>query len=221
MKNYLDQGFLSFIRETSRLNEDMKRQAVQALYSTSIPPEYADLTFNGFRALAGDEPEKQAAIALTLHYATNNMSVMDDGYPKRSLLIWGPPGVGKTGLLTSIFKKLAMGRTCLWISLLGLANQIRDGYGSGDAYKKIRVATQVDLLFLDDVGSLGRQRATEGMNEIMEAIIFERHAQRRPTLMTSNKAPAELGCFFTEAIYQRIAAMAMVIEMGGRVLRKV
>lgn len=221
MQAHLSRQFQVFVQETAQLNAAMHQRVVAGAYQADIPEKYRDLTMKSFVDLAGDDPGKRGAIRAARQYAESGTVADTDGATKNSLLLWGAPGVGKTGLLTPVFKRLATGKTNLWISLLALANQVRGGYNDNTAYEKIRIAGQVDILFLDDVGSLGREQATPGMIEILEAIIWERHNKRRPTLMTSNRGPDALGGYFTEAIYQRIAEMALVVEMAGRVLRSV
>lgn len=186
-----------------------------------VPDQYRDLTLESFMTEAGDDPEKRAALIGAMEYSKAGSTPTPDGR-KSSIFLFGKTGVGKTGLLTPIYQMRKSGyRSYLWISLLRLANQVRDGFRTGDAYQKIGMASEVEFLFLDEVGDPEREgRATDGMREVLQSIIYARHERRLPTLMTSNLSPDRAQIQFSEPIWQRIAQISAVIRMDGRVMRK-
>jgi DNA replication protein DnaC len=215
-------SWASFQQATAQASLEAHERRTRRLYEGyEIPPKYADLTWDGFLKEAGDDTGKRMAILSAQQYMEKGFVLTRNG-PKRSVLVWGPPGVGKTGGYTPMWRKMADGQPALWISLLDLTNAINEGYRNKaqDAYEKLNAARTVPWLFLDDVGDLKRASATEGMNNHLSAIIWHRDAQKLPTVMTSNLKPTQMSSYFTEALYQRIAEMAAVIEMGGRILRK-
>lgn len=218
VKDKVQSGWESFAQESAFLSRINHENRLRSLYGAKIPEIYRGLTFDGFIALAGDEQEKRAAILVAKQLHTTK-EIKLGGATFTSVLVWGKPGVGKTGLFTPVFQELSAGRTSLWISLLDLTNAINDGYRTDQAYQRLNAARDVDFLFLDDVGDPQRKTATDGMRTSLQAIIWHRHANRLPTIMTSNLSPDALKVHFSDAIYQRMATMALIIEMGGKVLR--
>ena len=200
------------------LSRMARERQLHGLYGENIPTIYGELTLQGFLQVAGDDPGKRVAIrAVTELMRNHKISTSRGTY--QSILLWGQPGVGKTGLLTPAFQELANGRSALWISLLDLSNRINAGYETNEAYKRLDAAQSVDLLFIDDMGDPLRKTATDGMRNNLNAIIWHRHALDLPTIMTSNLSPEQIKIQFSEALYQRLATMAVVIEMSGKILR--
>lgn len=214
------QGWLSFAEESALLSRMNRERGIRSLYGSGseIPEIYRHLSMEHFIEIAGDDPGKRAGILVARQLVANG-KVELGGAVFPSVLLWGPAGVGKTGLLTPVFQAMSAGRTSLWISLLDLTQAINAGYKTDQAYQRISAAREVDILFLDDMGDPRREQATDGMRTALQAIVWHRHANKLPTLMTSNLSPSAMKVHFSDAIYQRIATMALVVEMKGRVLR--
>jgi len=210
-----------WVRNTERQQrEAAERNAANAFGMVGIPPRFLDLTWASLRNKAGDDPGKAAAMSLAYQYAQHG-HVDRDGIKKLSLLVWSRErGVGKTGLMTAVFKQAIKRRPGLWVSFGRLTESVRAGYnGDGDAYRVLAQARDIPVLLLDEVGENWREDATAHTVQVLNSVLYHRHAYDMPTFYTSNKSPDELARMFGEEHWQRIAEMAAVVEMGGRVLR--
>lgn len=207
--------------ENARRAEQRQRSV---FLSAGIPPKFADLTVRSFHDLAKGEAGKQAAIKASLAMAKDGQ-VDDRGVQKNSLLFWSHQrGIGKTGLMTPVFQQLLRkGGSGIWISWQQLVEQIKAGYKRDEAYERLQAAREVDVLLLDDLGYqwAGPENITGHTLEVLNSVIFHRHAWEKPTLFTSNLSPEELMAQLRPEHWQRIAEMALVVEMRGELLRRV
>jgi len=195
----------------------------EMFHRTGVPARFAGYTLDGFLALAGDDPGKQAAVVAVRHMLDTGNALDLNGDSKRSIYLYGDRGVGKTGLLMPVFLDMfAQGRDCLFTSFLGLMRLVRAGYDTGEANQRIERAIEVDVLFLDDIGQTGRTKEeTDHTRAVIQDIIYWRHGDDKTTLMTSNLTPLQLSEQFAPETYQRVEEMAAVIRVRGKVLRKI
>lgn len=140
---------------------------------------------------------------------------------KRSLLLHGPYGVGKTGLAVGILRmKVADAGGGLFFTVPTLLDHIRRTYGPNpvaDEHEIVQAVKTTPFLVLDD---LGAERVTEWVREKLFTIINHRHDEDLPTVFTSNLDIAELGQHIGERTTWRIVEMATVIHVDGPNLRK-
>lgn len=227
------------LREQYELAYQKKRQKYVSGYfkAAGIPGRYTGLTLETFR----EQPTggKEAGIAAAAMYIDKGYVVPaelpDYGAPegvlkvrrptsKRfSLFYFGEVGVGKTGLLSSVFRHIVeSGQPGLWIQYSDFVMEVQGGYADGTADTKLRTAQTVPVLFLDDLGSEAlKYKETDDKRLILWQLISHRHGEDLPTFITSNLQPARLRSQFENRIIDRIEEMAMCIPVRGQNLREV
>ncbi len=151
----------------------------------------------------------------------------------QSYYLWGPTGVGKTGLAVGYLHQWVdpafgePGRVAYW-SVPDLLGALRASYegkvrrGEGEA-AILRGCREADCLVLDDVGV--EQVTFSGWAEDrLYQVIGHRHAELLPSVFTSNLSLAELGGRIGERLAWRILEMcggANVVHVEGPNLRDV
>lgn len=191
--------------------------------SASIPERFAGLTIGTLARL--NDPAKSEAVQACQSLIEHG-SVMQRGLPRNSLLLSGPYGVGKTGLLTATLAHfLEQGKVGLWIEYYDLVMEIQAGYSDNSSASRLEAARNADWLLLDDVGDLGRREGnairpeTDDRRKILYTIINHRHVNRLPTLITTNLGPGQFAQQFGARVTERIMESFAVIGIGGRNLR--
>lgn len=131
-----------------------------------------------------------------------------------SLLVLGPIGVGKTHQACGALRALAVSGAAFSWELLTAA----------DVYARLRPRPRIDpeeefhtianttLLILDD---LGASKATEWTEEINYRLINHRYQWKKPTLITSNVPPPELGSVLGHRVASRLIEMATPVVLDG------
>ena len=216
--------------QAARQEEAEARQAADAaarrqLYDRAgIPPEFRALTVQSLRDKCQKlecTDGKRGAIEAAIRYVRGDLETP-------GLLLYGWYGVGKTGLLTAVYKALvAAGAPGLWVECYDLLDAVQD-YGSGKSRERLQRAKEVPLLFLDDFGStrlLERdgadhrswrsRRETDDKQLILDKLISYRHRTRLRTLITTNLTLNQLSQQYDERIVQRVMQHCRCVEMGG------
>lgn len=170
------------------------------------------------------DPEKRLAIEMAERLMGNG-EISSKGVSRDSMLIFGPPGVGKTGCLMAVFLAWQQqGRDCYFVDFKHLMRMVRDGYkplpGAPTAAEVINRACDVDVLFFDDIGHTWQEEISSHSVQVAGDIIRYRYGLKKTTLMTSNLDPNALSKQLTPEIFQRIAEFAKTVKMGGKVLRQ-
>ena len=211
-----------FVRWARETDEKQARNRNKMYDRIGIPGRFKGYTLAGYAALAGIEPNKQKAMNLAEEFARNGFA-MDRDVQKKSIYLFGPRGIGKTGLLVPVFMELARsGLDCMFAHYLTFMRLIRQGYQDGDANEKIDRAIDVDVLFIDDLGQSRRSdMETDHSRMVVQDIIYYRHGDDKETLITSNLTPPELKTQFSEETWQRVAEMSVVCPMNGKILRDI
>lgn len=193
--------------------DDYAARARQRLFDdASVPPRYAAYTLAGFPAR--DDPAKREAVAaITSLYKTGAIG------NKNGLLLYGPPGVGKTGMLSPLITaNLKAGHTVLWVQYNELMRQMRD-FQSGLVGEREEHCKTVAYLMIDDLGDpLANHTATDWSRDVLFRIINHRRDNDLPMLITTNLTPAQIAAQFGDRLARRIADVCAVVEVGGRVL---
>lgn len=128
-------------------------------------------------------------------------------WPLKSLFLWGKYGAGKTTYAFALIKKLMQTRHAseyFWPRYVTGrqldAQLLRASRQEGEEWEIQKFSDQ-DLLFLDD---LGRVTPTERFKIQLFEIINQRMACRKPTIITSNCSPEELGSVIDGAVLSRM-----------------
>jgi hypothetical protein len=129
--------------------------------------------------------------------------------PLGRVTLLGPAGAGKTSLGVALLREaFAAGRRCVFASAADLG-RARSGHplGQGEA-PAVAAALAADVLLVDELGI-----EAPHYSATLAEVIYERHAARRETLVTSGLGLDALGGRYGGGIQRRLAEGAQVIEL--------
>jgi hypothetical protein len=132
----------------------------------------------------------------------------------KSAAFIGPPGAGKTSLAAAMFRS-AIERTkrprwYRWTSGHALA-KARASAALGDEAPLVQQALEADLLVIDELGGEQERHATA-----VAEVIYERHAENRPTWVTTGVSPKVIADRYGGGIARRVFEGAEVFRLGGK-----
>jgi len=202
--------------------ESQQRQLAKMFVSAGLPAHFRDFTLDTMIERAGNDPEKAGAIAVVKQFAADGLVL--DPYTNRykaGIILSGSFGCGKTGLLTPALRHMvAQGKSGLWVEVYDLIGAIQQGYSDGDSNAKLTAAQRSDIILLDDLGDVTRNREeTEDRRRIVYQIINYRHNNALPMLITTNCDAMQLTMQFGARTVERIVESCAWVPMGGRNLR--
>jgi hypothetical protein len=154
-------------------------------------------------------------------FTYDNLDLPDPTYghePTNSLVLSGPPGLGKTCGAAAAFEALREGEPGLAIEYSGLIASIQDKYSDqeADSGATARMAATVRYLFIDDLGNMGRQRAeSDNRKEIMFGILNHRYNFKLPTLITTNLDFDHLAEQFDYKLARRLREWPVWVDVSG------
>lgn len=200
----------------------------------ALPKGYRDCTFETYDALPPElRRGKETARAFAELWARQIASggwVEMQGEVRNWLMLWGPNGVGKTGLAASAMNHLtAADQPCLYIRLQDLVKAVqdrygeepaggwKDGFGSVSAGEVIESAKTAPALIIDefDVPDL-----RDNKRAIVEMIVRYRHGHELPTLMTTNLDARAFMVRWEATIGSVVRARAHWVLVEGLALRE-
>ncbi len=171
--------------------------------SVEVPPRFLDRTLASFET---PTPKLKAALIAAWELVAGTI---------RSLVLIGPPGVGKTHLAAGVSREIAghdstrYAAACAadpdeypkapdpprWCNVADTLVQMRAEFGLPSeerlAYRRVRsLGKDAGLVVLDD---LGRENTTDWTAEIVYALVNSRYERLLPTMVTSNRSKADLG----------------------------
>lgn len=201
------------------MEPSLRRQQLERIFGAAkIPPEYVGATFETYRALPLSGHQVLAAETVQGWAAAGH----------GSLLLWGPVGLGKTGLAVAAMRARVARDRCaaLFVTTIDLLDAIRGTYGDGSPVSEAAVLESVrtvPLLVLDDIGRERIQDGSRGdwVRERLFAIVNHRQINHLATIYTSNKDIAELADHLGDATAWRIKVHCWpnVIAVDGTNLR--
>jgi DNA replication protein DnaC len=159
-----------------------------------IPERYAHCTLDSFQ-VAGVVPAAEHQLLRGLRECrlyVEHFLDSDGRFRETGLLFYGAPGAGKTHLAVAVLRQLILdyGVRARFVDFTALVHEIQSTFDPSSALSKRRVLDPVqraEVLVLDE---LGAQKPSAFVSDILYLIINERYARRRPTLFTTNYAPA-------------------------------
>jgi DNA replication protein DnaC len=189
-----------------------------------LPPKFLDRTLAAYRPYSAAQ---QRAILRARRF-------VDEFVPgasgQRALLFCGPPGTGKTHLLSAMLRELAASKGVRgrYEEFFLLLSDIRDGFSHNVSSREwLEPLRQVDVLAIDEIGKGGKNREFE--QGVLDEVISVRYNAGRPTLLATNYPPAGATWQFKAdgqaaenleerigpRIHSRIHEMADLIEVVG------
>lgn len=144
----------------------------------------------------------------------------------RGMLLWGPPGRGKTHAMCAFAKHLwAEGWSFRRITYEQLCLDIRATFGKGDGESELAIVEplwEIPKLFIEDVGvtvSLGQQESDFSLRTLV-TLLDQRLEWCRATFVTSNKSVEELARSFDERVASRLCQACEIIQITGEDKRR-
>ena len=187
-----------------------------------IPPHFRDFTIDTLVARAGNDPAKQPAITAVQQFVNEGLVTcpITNRY-KAGIVLSGEFGCGKTGLLTPALRAMIeQGKSGLWVEMYGFLGAIQQGYEDGDSNAKLTAAQKADVILLDDLGDVERQRPeTDDRRRLLYELINYRHNNALPMLVTTNCDAELIAKQLGTRTMERIFESCAWIGMGGRNLR--
>ncbi len=161
--------------------------------------------------------------------ALNKVNIFIDSYipgmSPKALYLVGKYGAGKTFLLSAIANELKQkGCNSIIVYLPDLVRAMKSAIGDGTIEQKVRRLKEVDVLFLDDIGS--EMNGAWFRDEILGPVLQHRVLSNLPTFFSSNLSLRELANHFSDAkteddkvkaarIAKRIYDLADVVELDA------
>ena len=184
--------------ERRKREEQDRKWLADRIARAGIPPRFDKATLATYVAT---NPGQQHALEAAKGYAADFRATCERG---ESLLLLGNVGNGKTHLAVGIAREaMEQAAEAIFTTTTDMIGKVKATWGnSGESESKvIRRFASVDLLVLDEVGSIkcsGRER------EILFAILGGRHNAVLPTIFTGNLTTSELPSYLGDQIVSRL-----------------
>lgn len=194
------------------------RQA-KIFQNAGVPSRYAEYTLPGFERLSANDPGKREAIAALRSFEQHGYVIA--GEEQRSgIVLWGEPGVGKTGSMAPLFTRLVReGHSGLWLQYNQFMADMRK-FDDGQVDARMAACQSVEYLFVDDLGDVTASKAaTDYTKDVLFRVIDHRTSRGMPIFATTNLTPQQMAEQFSARIARRMLSACAVIRMGGRTLR--
>lgn len=134
----------------------------------------------------------------------------------RGLLVQGPVGTGKTRFAAAVVRCwLLAGQEARFLLAGQVLRRIWATYRDESSESEDRVIDSlcsVPLLVVDDLGREGR--ITDAVRRVFHEIISRRVDNYRPTVITTNLGPDDIGDAYDQAIRSRLSSLHQVVIRG-------
>lgn len=197
------------------LREGQERQRLATLRLLGdLPPRLLPLTFATFPV------PRHPALAQARQFLTEQDTAMH-----QNLLLIGPVGTGKTGLLSALLHEVAARwaasphntHRIAFTSGPDLMAALRAGFDDDTYHEQLYRVMSIRLLAIDD---LGAERPTEWVQEQLFTIINHRYEHQLATWITSNYGLDEMVTRIGVRVMDRLVESAELITVGGQSLRR-
>lgn len=150
----------------------------------------------------------------------------------KSLVLWGPNGVGKTHLALAIGNAILERRGTANVPVLfvifdealdRIKATFEHGYEGQGEWHYIDQWTTTPILILDEVGQKGRDKPSgdgDFTRRIGYRIVDGRYRNGLPIVLTTNKGPNELCEWITQSAVDRLMEMGTFVNMEGKSWRQ-
>ena len=191
---------------------------------SAVPDRYRDRTLDGYDGTVS--PSARKALEAAHRVAAGEL---------RTLVLVGPPGVGKTHLMAAIFR-LVSERTVAgwlearaaaiaefrpvptmqlpeWCSVPELVSDLRTEMGTdfhAASDRALRLRTWPALLVLDD---LGREKISDWTGELVYTLVNARYEALLPTIASSNLTPSDLAASGYWPVVSRLAEDGALVHI--------
>lgn len=186
-----------------------REQEVEARWKRArIPTSYADCSFANFEPMSGTEHSLGVARQWAKEFRAGTSL-------RRGLLLYGPPGAGKTHLTVAILRELVWSDrrpTALFLSVPEWLNALRESYGADESEPPPN-PSGYSVVVLDD---LGAEHWSSWARDRIYGIVNHREQERLLTFVTTNCTPGELAARVGGPAMSRIARLCREEHVDAR-----
>ena len=144
--------------------------------------------------------------------------------PTKGIFLWGGAGVGKSHAMAAIMRRFILaGQSVKRVQWDRLCLEIRSTFGgNGTELSIIKPYCDCNVLVIEDIGattSIDKQESDFAIRTLL-LILDDRIENCKPTFITSNKSPEQIGKSFDSRIESRIYASCVIQAVSGNDKRR-